>query len=231
MKNIKSYLAMACAGGALTAFAQDAKAGCSADVYRATVCFMAADYCPRGYFRANGQTLPIIADGSLYTVISDTFGGNGRNSYQLPDLQGRSVIGTGMAPRTQTMTTRGQKVGGPTVQLSTDNMASHNHAIDLRTVTLEAALRVSSNTGTRNEPAGNYLAASKKVQSPQYATSLPSPPVPVLQMAGAVTGNLSKKGLTATEPSGKGMPVDVQGPRATLTVCIADGTKPFPPRQ
>ncbi len=65
---------------------------------------------------ANGQLLP-VAPTPLFSLLGTTYGGNGRTTYALPDLQGRAIIGAGAAPGL-TPRTLGAAVGSPTASLT-----------------------------------------------------------------------------------------------------------------
>ncbi len=68
------------------------------------VVLFAGNFAPGGYSTANGQSLQISTNQALFSQIGATYGGNGTNSFALPNLQGRTVVGTGNAtgltPRT-----------------------------------------------------------------------------------------------------------------------------------
>jgi microcystin-dependent protein len=53
----------------------------------------AFDYCPSGALAANGDTLAVRQDTTLYTVTLNAFGGNGTITFALPNLTGRAMIG------------------------------------------------------------------------------------------------------------------------------------------
>jgi microcystin-dependent protein len=76
----------------------------------------------------------------LYSLIGTTYGGDGVNTFAVPDLRGRSPLsygqGNGLSPYVL-----GQKAGTETVSLLGNQVGSHNHT-----------LRASANTGTTNTP-------------------------------------------------------------------------------
>jgi microcystin-dependent protein len=55
------------------------------------------NFAPRGWFLCNGQTLAINSNQALFSLIGTTFGGNGTQTFQLPNLQGRTAAGVGNA--------------------------------------------------------------------------------------------------------------------------------------
>ena len=65
---------------------------------------------PSGYVSANGQLLPISSNNALFALLGTTYGGDGRTTFALPDLRGRTPIGEGAGPGL-TPKTLGEKSG------------------------------------------------------------------------------------------------------------------------
>jgi microcystin-dependent protein len=61
------------------------------------------NFAPRGWAFCNGQLLPISANTALFSLLGTIYGGDGRTTFALPDLRGRSPIhfgtGPGLSPR------------------------------------------------------------------------------------------------------------------------------------
>jgi microcystin-dependent protein len=55
------------------------------------------NFAPQGWFLCNGQTLAINSYQALFSLLGTTFGGNGVQTFQLPNLQGRTPVGVGNA--------------------------------------------------------------------------------------------------------------------------------------
>ena len=55
----------------------------------------AGDFAPKGWAKAEGQLLPINQNQALFSLLGTMYGGDGRTLFALPDLRGRTVIGTG----------------------------------------------------------------------------------------------------------------------------------------
>jgi microcystin-dependent protein len=53
------------------------------------------NFAPKGYYLCNGQTLAINQYTALFALLGTTFGGNGIQTFQLPNLQGRTAAGVG----------------------------------------------------------------------------------------------------------------------------------------
>jgi microcystin-dependent protein len=64
----------------------------------AEVRMMACNFAPRGWAFCNGQLLPIAQNTALFSLIGTTYGGDGRTTTALPDLQNRSPMHPGQGP-------------------------------------------------------------------------------------------------------------------------------------
>ncbi len=55
----------------------------------------AGNFAPSGWAFANGALLPISQNTALFSILGTTYGGNGTTTFALPDLRGRTLVGTG----------------------------------------------------------------------------------------------------------------------------------------
>jgi microcystin-dependent protein len=74
-------------------------------------------FCPRGWVEANGQLLSISQHQSLFSLYGTTYGGDGRATFALPDLQGRVPVHTGQGPGLKDYL-MGQKGGQETTKIA-----------------------------------------------------------------------------------------------------------------
>jgi microcystin-dependent protein len=102
---------------------------------------------PNGWAFCNGQVLAISQYETLYNLIGTTYGGDGVETFNLPDLQGRFPFHQGNNQGNNMVI--GQVSGTETVTLSTSQIAAHTHP-----------LAASSAGGTQPSPAGGFWAAS-----------------------------------------------------------------------
>lgn len=86
----------------------------------------AGNFPPSGWALCQGQLQPISENDALFTLIGTTYGGDGQETFALPDLQGRVPVhqGTGGDGIAYVM---GEKAGVESVTLSTQQMPVHNH--------------------------------------------------------------------------------------------------------
>ena len=119
------------------------------------------NFAPRGWAFCDGQILPINQNQSLYSLLGTTYGGDGRTSFALPDLRGRTPIHVGRS-NGGVDHMLGSKSGEETHTLAGNEMPQHDHV-----------MMASSSTGNSPIPAGNVLGVSA---SPAYheASSLVS---------------------------------------------------------
>ncbi|HEY4363780.1 MAG TPA: tail fiber protein [Bryobacteraceae bacterium] len=104
------------------------------------------NFAPVGWAMCNGQQLAISQNDTLFNLIGTTYGGNGQQTFDLPNLQGRVPIHQGSNGTTFVI---GQSGGSEQVTLTTQQMASHNHAI-----------MASISNGTSGNVQNNTLAGS-----------------------------------------------------------------------
>lgn len=83
---------------------------------------------PRGYALCSGQLLSTAQNTALFAIIGATYGGDGRNTFALPNLQGRIPMGEGTGPGLSTRRL-GQRAGTNTVTLTASQIPSHSHGL------------------------------------------------------------------------------------------------------
>lgn len=114
----------------------------------AEIRIFAGNFAPRGWAFCNGQLLPIAQNTSLFSLIGTTYGGDGRTTTALPNLQGRAPMHPGRGPG---LTARrlGQVGGNQTVTVTEAQMPRHTHTA-----------RASNEQGEENDPLNASLAGS-----------------------------------------------------------------------
>lgn len=92
----------------------------------AEIRIFAGNFAPRSWAFCNGQLLPIAQNTALFSLIGTTYGGDGRSTTALPNLEGRAPMHPGRGPG---LTARrlGQKGGSEQVTLTEAQLPNHNH--------------------------------------------------------------------------------------------------------
>lgn len=106
------------------------------------------NFAPRGWAFCNGQLLQISQNTALFSILGTTYGGDGRTSFGLPNLQSRSPMHQGNGPGL-TQRRLGEKAGNEDVTLAEAQIGSHSHN-----------WQVADELGNQTSPASNSLAQS-----------------------------------------------------------------------
>jgi microcystin-dependent protein len=104
----------------------------------------AGNFAPAGWQFCDGSLLPISEQETLFNLIGTTYGGDGQNTFAVPDLRGRLPMHTGT--NAGTAFTIGQNGGVEEVTINVPQMPAHSHP-----------MLASTNTGTSSNPQGNVL--------------------------------------------------------------------------
>lgn len=156
------------------------------------------NFAPRGWALCNGQTLSIAQNTALFSLLGTTYGGDGRSTFALPNLQGRVPIHQGQGPGLSSHV-MGEIGGEERHTLSTTEMPMHNHA---GTVTMAC----NTGQGTSNSPVGNVLAAD--------GSGLP-------QFHSVANGTMASAGSVTTSVAGGSQSHNIMQPYLTVNFCIA----------
>lgn len=118
------------------------------DPFLGQIILFGGNFAPRGWAMCNGQLMSIAQNSALFSVLGTTYGGDGINTFALPDLRGRAPIGWGNGPGL-TPVALGQMGGTETTTLTLANLPNHTHnAI----ANLQVAQGASSNGGDTDTP-------------------------------------------------------------------------------
>jgi microcystin-dependent protein len=191
------------------------------------------NFAPVGWFLCQGQLLPISSYQTLFAIVGTTYGGNGTTNFQLPNLQGRVVIGVGTSPSAQ-IYNLGQVGGSEQITLSIGNLPSHTHvatspahthsvtvpahthAFDVPPHTHPFSPLCDNNNGPDQTPQGEYPG-----QGGVYSTGHSQ------QMGAQTTGpNADYPGTTAQASATSGTS---GATTAAVAVQTAGNSLPFPP--
>jgi microcystin-dependent protein len=128
-----------------------------ANPFVAEIRILGFNFAPQGWSFCNGQLLPISQNTALFSLLGSTYGGDGRSTFGLPNLQDAAAVGAGSGP-SLTPRSLGETLGAATHTLLTTEMPQHNHG--------GGALTCSSGPGTSNVASGRFPAVTTR---PLYA--------------------------------------------------------------
>lgn len=122
----------------------------------------AGNFPPRNWAFCDGQLQAINSNTALFSIIGTIYGGDGRSTFGLPDMRGRTVIGPGNGPGLPSYR-EGAKGGNYETQLNVTNIPSHNHSAagTVKAAAVPGDERIpSSSLNFAGDPAGTPYSAS-----------------------------------------------------------------------
>ncbi|KGM40533.1 tail collar protein [Aquabacterium sp. NJ1] len=171
------------------------------DAFVGEIRLFAGNFAPTGWALCNGQLLPISQNTALFSLLGTTYGGDGKSTFALPNLQGRMPLGAGSGPG---LTSRdlGEASGEAQHTLTLSEMPQHNHAVQ------------------------SAVAPDSKQPSPQSMWARSSDNTALYH----AQGNAAPMAGTAVQGNGAGWAHNNQHPALVLNFIIAmQGI--YPPRQ
>ena len=175
-----------------------------ADPFVAEIRMFGFNFAPTGWAMCNGQLMPISQNTALFSLLGTTYGGDGKSTFALPNMQGNSALHPGQG-QGLSLYDLGQESGTETVTLLTSEMPSHSHSpTNAKT------------TGGQASPTGNMWGTSNAAKA---AANFYAPAIGTAQ-------NMNPLALGLT---GGSQPHNNMMPYLTINFCIAlQGV--FPPR-
>lgn len=174
-----------------------------ADPFVAEIRIFPFNFAPTGWATCDGQLLPISQNTALFSLLGTTYGGDGKSTFALPNLQGSAPMHPGQGPGLS-LHDLGETGGSETVTLLESEIPAHPHSI-----------MAATSPGLLTAPAADRgLARSQGGNA--YVPGSPAPSL--VAMAGQTLA-----------PAGGSLPHNNMMPYLTLNFCIAlQGV--FPPR-
>jgi microcystin-dependent protein len=159
-----------------------------AQPYVGQIMMFAGNFAPAGWMTCEGQTLAISENDTLFNLIGTTYGGDGQETFNLPNLAGRIPIHQGTGPGLSNYVI-GQSGGVEDVTLTTQQIPSHLHVPTTNTAGANSpaptANTILADETTLNQPAGGnafaYLAPG--------GTQVTMPPTTVANTGGSQPHN------------------------------------------
>jgi microcystin-dependent protein len=136
--------------------------------YLGEIKMFGGNFSPRGYASCSGQLISIAQNNALFALLGTTYGGDGQNTFSLPDLRGRVPIHQGSS------SVIGQAAGVENVSLAPSQLPAHAHE-----------LRAAAGGTKETSPANAYLASG----GPQQFVSGRTAP-----LSGGLQGGLAPSG-------------------------------------
>jgi microcystin-dependent protein len=101
-----------------------------ADPFIAEIRVFPFNFAPKGWAMCNGQLLPLSQNTALFSLLGTTYGGDGKSTFALPDLQGSAPVHSGIGAG-QGLTDRfdGESGGSETVTLLESEIPAHTHVL------------------------------------------------------------------------------------------------------
>jgi microcystin-dependent protein len=99
------------------------------DPFVAEIRIVGFNFAPTGWAQCNGQLLPISQNTALFSLLGTFYGGDGKSTFALPNLQGSAAMGQGQG---QGLSERflGEQSGSQTVTLIQSEIPVHTHAMN-----------------------------------------------------------------------------------------------------
>jgi microcystin-dependent protein len=126
------------------------------------------NFAPVGWAMCDGQLMPISQNTALFSLLGTTYGGDGKSTFGLPNLQGSAPMHPGQGPGLS-LRDLGENGGEQTVTLLQTEMPGHSHTVNC----------VSTIAGDQNNPGATSLwaktvGASRQQAPPDYAATGPA---------------------------------------------------------
>ena len=166
------------------------------DPFVAEIRIFPFNFAPKGWAFCDGQLLPISQNTALFSLLGTTYGGDGKSTFALPDLQGNAAMHPGQGPGLS-LHDLGEMGGSQSVSLLVSEIPAHAHGV-----------------GFALNGDGNSISPAAAV----WAQSGAGRGAAALYQNGAATGPVQLQSLANT---GGGLPHQNMQPYLTLNFCIA----------
>jgi microcystin-dependent protein len=170
------------------------------DPFVAEIKMFAGNFAPTGYATTDGQLLPISQNTALFSLLGTMYGGDGKVTFALPNLQGSVPLQQGQGSGLQTWF-QGETQGSDFVTLLSTEMPVHNHLVNAKST-------AAGGTPTAN---GSVPALGAWVSGTQFG---------VIQQYSANAPN-TQMAPTALTPAGGSLPHNNLMPYLVITYLIA----------
>ncbi|SBS30746.1 Phage Tail Collar Domain protein [Marinomonas spartinae] len=200
-----------------------------ADPFIGEVRLFGFDFNPRGWAFCSGGLLAIATHSTLFSLLGTNYGGDGRTTFGLPDLRGRTAIAQGRHPGSLFDWRIGQIGGAETHTLSVAELASHDHTATFTPTSVSSLeVEVSTSEATSDTPAaGSYLASTKVGRGAGPALFRADAGSGTVALGGV--GGDGSQGVVTVQATGGSQAFSLMQPVLVLNYCLSlQGI--YPPR-
>ena len=145
------------------------------DPFVAEIRIFAGNFAPTGWALCNGQLMPISQNTALFSLLGTTYGGDGKTTFGLPNLQGRAPMQAGQGPGLS-LRSLGESGGEQNVTLLQTEIPAHSHGVQ------------SAAGGGLPDPTNNVWASGAKGFGNLYSPSVPASNAQMNPIALSITG-------------------------------------------
>ncbi len=142
--------------------------------FLAEIRIFTGNFAPKGWAQCNGQLMPISQNTALFSLLGTTYGGDGKSTFALPNLQGCAPMQAGQGPGLS-LRDLGETGGEQTVTLLQTEMPAHSHGAQ------------AASSGAVPDPGANAWASGLKGHAALYAAS-GNTNVPMHPLGTTITG-------------------------------------------
>ncbi len=199
---------------------------CGDSPFIGEICTFAFAYCPDGFVNADGRTLQVNQYQALYSLLGTRYGGVANQTFAVPNLTGRAVVGTGSANPGQGISAVALASirGTETVTLSVANLPAHTHtaAFTPTSNSSPVQINISTQSGAIQVPVNGSMLAAGNAGGGNNATIYTNGSTPPSTVTlGGITGGTFTGGSVAIGNTGNNLPATNLPPEMGLTQCIA----------
>ncbi|NRB42157.1 MAG: phage tail protein [Pseudomonadales bacterium] len=188
-----------------------------------TICTFGFSFNPRNWAFCSGALLPISQNSTLFSLLGTTYGGDGRTTFGLPDLRGRTAMSTGRHPGSPFDWRMGQTTGVETHTININEMPNHSHVASFTPGSgdTNAEHNVSTDKATLDVPTeGAYLAANDGGRSAGVLMYRADAGEGTVKLGG-VGGGSGVGGSVSLQSTGGSQAIGLMQPTLALNYCIA----------
>jgi microcystin-dependent protein len=158
----------------------------------------AGNFAPRSWAFCQGQLLAISQNQALFSILGTTYGGDGRTTFALPDLRGRTPISEGRGPGLS-YRRLGQRSGTEYNNLNVLHLPSHNHVAVWNQTAGVTTMPASTEPATSEEPGPNLHMSLAEAGGNSYIYGNGTPDTTLQTGTATVTGNVFVQNTGASQ--------------------------------